>query len=187
MRRALFLGVPLIVLSACTYDNGDADRISNDTSSCADSPIDPVQTYIDTDAQIETQPGRGAGVYVEYAQGGHWLLRTTFDTVNDPTPCPWDIVVTPEDGRTISNVVPQSLESTDSVGTYPEYPRSYQLLAETGDDVDGIGFDTEPGTAISVDAFLGGTCALSYFFWVGEGAVHTGAPSNPLVLIPSRD
>jgi hypothetical protein len=188
MRRALFLGLPLACfLSACTYDNGDARRILNEQSTCAESAAEPVQTFIDTNAQIETQPGRGAGVYVEYAAGGHWLVRTTCDTVNDPTPCTWDIVVTPEDTRSISNVVAQGLESTDSVDTFPEYPRSYQLVAETGSDIDGIAFDTEPGTTISVDAFLDGTCALPYFFWVGDGAAHTGSPSNPLVLIPTPE
>jgi hypothetical protein len=188
MRRALFFGFPLLpLLAGCTYDNGDARRILNDDSTCVDSPAEPVQTYIDTNAQIETQPGQGAGVYVEYAAGGHWIVRTTCDTVSHPTPCPWDIIVTPEDGRSISNVAAEDLESTDSVGTYPEYPQSYQLLTETGNDVDGITFDTEPGTAISVDAFLDGTCALPYFFWVGDGAAHTGAPSNPLVLIPTPE
>jgi hypothetical protein len=184
------LGLPLALFSAaCTYDNGDARRILNESSSCEDSPVEPVQTDIDTNAQIEIQPGQGVGVYVEYAAGGHWLLRLTCDTAekNSP-PCPWDIIVTPEDGRSISNVVPQDLESdTDSVGTYPDYPRSYQLVAETSGDVDGISFDTEPGTAVAVDAFLDGTCALPYFFWVGDGAAHTGSPSNPLVLIPTPE
>lgn len=189
MRRVLFLGLPLALCSvACTYDNGDARRVLDEQQTpCVDSPADPVQTEIDTDAKIETQPGHGAGVYVEYATGGHWLLRTTCDTEKNNTPCAWDIIVTPEDGRSISNVAPQGLESTDSVGTYPEYPRSYQLLAETSADVDGISFDTEPGTAIAVDSFLDGACALPYIFWVGDGAAHTGAPSNPIVLIPTHE
>jgi|SRR6478735_868332 len=189
MRRALFLGLPLALFSAaCTYDNGDARRILNPPSTCNDSAVTPVQTSIDVDAHIETQPGQGAGVYVEYAAGGHWLLRTTCDSANNATPCGWDIIVTPEDGRSISNVVAEELESgTDSVSIYPEYPRSYQLLAQTGADIDGIRFDTEPGTAIQVDVFLDGTCALPYFFWVGEGAAHTGSPSNPLVLIPTPE
>ena len=191
MLRVLFFGlIPLTLFSAaCTYDNGDARRVlDEEPSTCPGNPIDPIQTAIDTDAQIETQPGRGAGVYVEYTTGGHWLLRTTCDTETNSAPCAWDVIVTPEDGRSISKVAPQGLEaSTDSVGIYPDYPRSYQLVAETGPDVDGITFDTEPGTAIAVDSFLDGACALPYIFWVGDGAAHTGAPSNPIVLIPTHE
>ena len=189
MRRALFLGLPLALFSAaCTYDNGDARRILNPPSSCEDSAATPVQTSIDVGAHIETQPGQGAGLYVEYAAGGHWLLRTTCDSVANGTPCDWDVIVTPEDGRSISNVAEEDLEpATDSVGIYPEYPSSYQLLAHTSDDIDGISFDTEPGTAIQVDSYLDGSCALPYFFWVGDGAAHTGSPSNPLVLIPTPE
>lgn len=188
MRRAPFLVLPLALFSAaCTYDNGDAHRILTDETSCDGSPSDPIQTAIDTDARIETQPGHGAGVYVEYTAGGHWLLRTTCDIEKNDTPCAWDIIVTPEDGRSISNVAPHDLESSDSIGKYPEYPASYQLLAQTSTDEDGFSFDTEPGTAIAVDSFLDGACSLPYLFWVGDGAVHSGAPSNPLVLIPTAE
>jgi len=192
MRSALFLGLlPLVLFSAaCGYDNGNARRIPYEEQGPAtcDGPAEPVQTAIDTDRQIEVQPGEGAGVFIEYATGGHWLLRTTCDTLKNNTPCAWDVIITPEDGRSISKAVGEDLEAgTDSVGTYPEYPRSYQLVTETNGDVDGIRFDTEPGTAIAVDAFLDGTCALPYFFWVGDGAAHGGSPSNPLVLIPTAE
>jgi hypothetical protein len=197
MRRALFLGIPLLILStACTYDNGDARRIPDGlppgggggTGGGGDcGPEEPVQTSIDTDAQIETTPGEGAGVFVEYAKGGHWVLRTTCDTLKNAPPCAWDIIVTPEDGRSISNVKPEDLEATDSAKPYPEFPRSYQFIAETEGDIDGITFDTEPQTAVQVDVFLDGACALPYVFWVGDGALHTGAPSNPIVLIPTPE
>ncbi len=151
-------------------------------------PATPVQTWIDVDAQIETQPGEGVGVFIEYAKGGHWVLRTTCDTLKSNTPCAWDIIVTPEDGRSISNVQPEGLESgTDSVSTYPEYPRSYQLLAETRGDFDGFSFDTEPQSGISFDVFLDGACALPFIFWVGDGALHEGSPSNPLELVPTPE
>jgi hypothetical protein len=184
------LGIPLACLSAaCTYDNGDARRILNQASTtCADGAPTPVQTWIDVNQQIGSEPGKGAGVFIEYAAGGHWSLRTTCDFQKSNTPCAWDIIVTPEDNRSISNVQPEDLESnTDSVLPYPDYPRSIQLLAETSDDVDGVTFDTEPQSAIQVDALLDGVCALPYFFWVGDGAAHTGSPSNPLVLVPTPE
>ena len=192
MCRALFLALPLAwLLSACTYDNGDARRILDQDpgggpGGNACGPETPVQTWIDVDAQIDTRPGEGAGVFVEYAAGGHWVVRTTCDIENG-TPCAWDIIVTPEDGRSISNVQPENLEATDSVDTYPQFPRSYQLIAQTSGDLDGFSFDTEPQSAVSVDVFLDEACALPYVFWVGEGAIHTGAPSNPIVLIPTPE
>ena len=188
MRSALFLGMLGCLLSACGYDNGDAHRVSTDepSASCDDSPTTPVQTWIDTDGKIPTDPGQSAGVFVEYAAGGHWRLLTTCDSVNSGTPCAWDIIVTPEDTRSISNVAPVDSEAgSDSVGPYLDDPASYQLVAETSNDLDGMTFDTQPGTAVMVDAFLDGKCALPYFFWVGDGAAHTGSPSNPLVLIPT--
>jgi hypothetical protein len=210
MRRALFLAIPLAFLSAaCTYDNGDARRVLVDEgasgassadgdASSADGGADgtngacgaatPVQTWIDVDRELVVSPGEGAGLFIEYAAGGHWHLRTTCDTLKNNTPCAWDIIVTPEDGRSISNAVAEDLEAgTDALGTYPEYPRSYQLIAKTSGDLDGFTFDTEPQTAISVDALLDGACALPYFFWIGDGAVHTGSPTNPLELVPTPE
>jgi len=191
MRIALFLGIPLVLLSAaCTYDNGDARRITDPSNDCPNNPAQPIQTWIDVDAKVEIHPGQGAGVFIEYAAGGHWTVRTACDTaaVKDAAPCGWDILFTPEDNRSIKNVVPYDLESsTDSVGVYPRDPRSYQLIAETGSDLDGVTFDTEPQSGLSVDAFLDGVCARPYFFWVGDGAAHTGSPSNPLQLIPTPE
>ena len=190
MRRALFLGITLgCLLAACGYDNGDAHRISDEPSTtiCEGSAGTPIQTSIDTDAKIQIEPGKNAGMFIEYSAGGHWRLVTTCDSMNNSAPCAWDIIVTPEDGRSISNVAPVDLEAgTDAVKLYQD-SLSYQLVAETSDDLDGMTFDTQPGTAILIDVFLHGKCALPYFFWVGEGAAHLGSPSNPLVLIPTTE
>ncbi len=107
MRRALFLAIPLACLSAaCTYDNGDARRVLDPTPTCTDGAATPVQTWIDVNQQIVSEPGKGAGVFIEYAAGGHWSIRTTCDFEKSNTPCAWDIIVTPEDDRSISNVKP---------------------------------------------------------------------------------
>ena len=187
MHRALLLGIPLAFLaSACTYDNGDARRYTdpspaNSPTSCGPS----VESTIDSDGQIEVQAGEGAGVFIEYTTGGHWQLRTTCDTLKNNVSCKWDIIVTPQDGETLSNVLPTDLESTDDVRPFPDDTRSYQLVAETSGDTDGFSFDSAPGAAISVDTLLDDRCALPFFFWIGDGALHKGSPSNPVVLIPS--
>lgn len=182
MLRALVLGIPLAFLAAaCTYDNGDADRILSSTPDCGPA----VQTTIDVDSQIEVDAGQGAGVFIEYASGGHWQVRTSCDTLKNDASCKWDIIVTPEDGKALSNVAPTDLEATDSLQPFPNDSRSYQLIASTSGDIDGFSFDSEPGAAISIDALLDDVCAVPYFFWVGGGALHPGSPSNPLILVPS--
>jgi hypothetical protein len=189
MRRALALSVPLLLLSACSYDNGDAQRIVFDPQpvECGSQPSTP--PTIDTDATLPVDPGVSTGVYVEYAAGGHWHVRTTCDTGTDKsTPsCAWDVLVFPQDGHALSNVSGEDLEPDDSLGAYEPSPAGYELLATTGSDVDGFTFDSDPGIAIKLDVLLDGTCSdsLTRVFWKGDGALHPGAPSNPLILMPS--
>jgi len=191
MRSAAYFAVPLLVLaSACTYDNGHVRRVgpsdySVEPAACAESNT-PVQSRIDADSKIDVDAGQGAGLFVEYASGGHWLLRTSCDTLlNRTSSCEWDVIVTPEDGASISNVAASGLEGEDRLALYSDNS-SYQLLAVTSSDIDGFTFDSPPGSAIRVDAYLDRVCAVPYFYWVGDGALHTGSPTNPLDLLPSR-
>jgi hypothetical protein len=183
MRRAFVLGLPFAFLAAaCTYDNGDARRALNyQSAACGDL----TRATIDTGAQIAVDPGLGAGLFIEYASGGHYHVRTSCDTASGGTTCHWDVIVTPEAGKAISNVVPENLSGSDSV--YPSGPTSFELTAQTSTELDGFTFDTDPGTAITVDSVLDGACAPSFFYWVGDGALHSGSPSNPLTLVPSPE
>lgn len=188
MRRAFVLGIPLAFLAAaCSYDNGDARRVLyNDTlpASCNT----PVESAIDTDQQIAIDAGVGAGVFIEYASGGHYHVRTSCDTTRSQLSCNWDVIISPEAGLTISNVAGENLTGADGVYPYRgDASGSYELTVQTSTEVDGVTFDVEPGAAVTVDAFLDGTCALPFFFWVGDGALHQGSPSNPLTVRPSSD
>jgi len=193
MRRAFALGLPLAFLAvACTYDNGDAHHVLYDNPLPANCSM-PAASTIDTDAQIAIDAGLGAGVFIEYASGGHYHLRTACDTTRSNATCQWDIIITPQESKTISNVLAEDLEGSDTIHPYPapanqpDASVSYQLTAETSTDLDGVTFDIEPGSAITVDAFLDNTCALPFFFWVGDGALHSGSPSNPLTLTPTLE
>lgn len=187
MRRAFFLSVPLLLSSiACTYDNGDARRVLDEPPDDCGSPT-PVQATIDVDRQLDADPGAGAGLYVEYASGGHWQLRTTCDTLRSGETCKWDVLVIPQSGSSILNPVGSDLEQDDLVRQYPNDPSIYQLAAFTSSDVDAFSFDSDPGATVRVDALLDDRCALNYVFWVGDGALHPGAPSNPLDLTPSAE
>jgi len=163
MRRTFALGIPLAFLAvACTYDNGDTHHVLYGNPLPANCST-PTQSTIDTDAQIAVDAGLGAGVFVEYSSGGHYHLRTACDTTRSNSTCQWDVIITPQEGKTISNVVPEDLEASDSVHPYP----------------------APANQPVTVDAFLDNTCALPFFFWVGDGALHQGSPSNPLTLTPS--
>ena len=125
-------------------------------------------------------------MFVEYAAGGHWHIRTSCDTTNGP--CRWDVLVSPEDGHALTNVTGEALESNDSLHEYAD-SSSWQLKANTTSDLDGFTFDTDPGATVQVDALLDETCTASvdFFKWVGDGALHSGSPSNPLILVPSPE
>jgi hypothetical protein len=190
MRKAFVLGVPFALLVAgCTYDNGDARRVLYDDSSCST----PTTSNIDTDRQIAIDQGVGIGVFIEYASGGHYHLRTSCDTTLSRLNCHWDVIITPQAGKTITNVAGENLEGNDSVLAYvpPVTPdgqtTSYRLTTETSTEIDGVTFDIEPGSAVTFDAFLDDTCALPYFFWEGDGALHQGSPSNPLTVTPTAE
>jgi len=60
-------------------------------------------------------------------------------------------------------------------------------VTETTNELDGMTFDMDPGSAITLDAVLDDQCAPEFLFWIGDGALHTGAPSNPLTLTPSAE
>jgi hypothetical protein len=181
------LSVPLWLLSvACTYDNGDAQRALNPPQQDVQCNA-PQQSTIDVDSKIEVDAGQGAGVYIEYATGGHWHVRTSCDSDKQSTGCNWDVLVYSIEGRTLSNFVAEDLEAGDSLQPFGSTPGTFQLTAHTTTDIDGFTFDTDPGAAITVDAVLDGVCALPYFFWVGDGALHPGSPSNPLTLVPSSE
>ncbi|MES1174709.1 MAG: hypothetical protein ABUL62_10310 [Myxococcales bacterium] len=190
MRIRFSFGLPvLLLISGCSYDNGNVHRVypSGSSGSTCPSPTTPAESTIDTGRTLEVDPGQGAGVFVEYATDGHWQLRTSCDTLKTSSNCRWDVIVTPEDGSSIVNVVGTDLEPGDEVIPYPQDAVSYQLTASTGSDIDGFSFDSNPGAAVLVDAYLDEHCALSYFYWVGDGALHSGSPTNPLVLIPSAN
>jgi len=148
-------------------------------------PSDQVEeSTIDVDQLLDVDPGDGAGAFFEYESGGTYHLTTSCD-VDNGGECLWDIVVVPQDGAPLQTFAPFDLEDDDSV-TFG-YGNQLRLIAHTGRDFDGVSFQTDPGAAIQVDALLDDGAANRYLFWVGDGALHSGAPSNPVNLIPSAE
>src|SRR6185295_8574160 len=89
--------VPVVAaLLACGYDNDNDVIVEDQTPTPPAGPAPSVQNApIDTGAALDTQPGQGAGVFIEYAAGGKWHLFTSCDTVKSGFGCIWDIIVTP--------------------------------------------------------------------------------------------
>lgn len=139
---------------------------------------------IDADEALETQPGEGVGVFVEYATGGRWHVYTACDTEFSGYDCYFDIVASPVGSATLTGLIPDSLERHDTLHLTGQ--DVVQLLAFTSTDHDGFYVDTEPGTALSLDVLLDGDCANGYLYWFGDGAIHQGAPSNPFELQPTE-
>jgi hypothetical protein len=174
------------VLPACGY--GDSRRHGYDDDYYEPAPEQPTgpieEAIIDADQLLDVEPGEGAGAFIEYESGGTYHVTTSCD-VTSGVDCLWDIVITPLDGAPVLNVSPFDLELDDSL-TFGEVNR-LRLIAYTGDDFDGFTFQTEPGAAVEVDVLLDDGAGNKFLFWVGDGAVHNGAPSNPVELVPSQE
>jgi len=175
------LAVPLF--AACGYGDHRSDRDGySDYPPPASATIE--EATIDTDQLLEIAPGDGAGAFVEYETGGTYHVTTSCD-VGQGGDCYWDIVVTPLADAALLSVSPFDLESDDSVTLGSG--NQLRLVANTGKDLDGFSFQTEPGAAIELDALLDNGAGNRYLFWVGDGALHSGAPSNPIDLVPSAE
>jgi hypothetical protein len=176
--------LPLFV--ACGYgDHHHYDDGYGYAGAPAAPPSDTIEeSTIDTDRLLDVDPGAGAGAFFEYESGGVYHVTTSCDVASGPD-CVWDIVVVPLDGAPIQSFAPFDLESDDSLSF--GLGNQLQLITNTGEDFDGFSFQTDPGAGIQIDALLDNGAANRYLFWVGDGALHQGAPSNPINLVPSED
>lgn len=177
----VLLAAPLFV--ACGY--GDHTSRYDHDDSPNPAPAGKVEeAIIDADELLDVDPGVGAGAFIEYESGGTYHVTTSCD-VGQGGSCYWDIVVTPLADAALLSVSPVDLEAEDSVTLGAG--NQVRLVAKTGKDFDGFSFETDPGAAIEVDALLDDGAANRYLFWVGDGALHSGAPTNPIDLVPSAE
>lgn len=182
-RAALALLAPPL-LAACSYGEHHHGHYYDDGGSYPPPSTNVEQATIDTDQLLDVQPGVGAGAFVEYESGGTYHVSTSCD-VSSGTDCLWDIVVTPLDDAAVQSFAPRDLEPDDSLSFGAG--NQLRLVAYTGQDFDGFSFQTDPGVGIQVDALLDDAAGNRYLFWVGDGALHSGAPSNPINLVPSSE
>jgi hypothetical protein len=148
-----------------------------------DWPYDEVvYETIDADQVLHTALGEGVGLFVEYYAGGTWRLWTSCDTALTNAACTLEAHVVGESA--LSRVYTDDFEGYDSVDL--PYSDELWLYAETTYDSDGVEFDTDPGAAIELELWVDGYLDPGFIYWVGDGFIHEGAPSTPLVLTPDR-
>ena len=125
-------------------------------------PETPVQTWIDVDAQIDTRPGEGAGVFVEYAAGGHWRPAHHLRQRTTARPAPGTSSSRPKTVVRSATSRPRIWKPTDSVGTYPDVPAQLPVDRRDQRRPRRLHASTPSrGTAVSVDAFLDGSLRLA--------------------------
>jgi hypothetical protein len=152
------------------------------TADTAPAPSQPLLVDVDPNQTLETTPGSGLGVYVEYQTGGHWLVWWTCDSDQTGYACHYRIDASVTQG-TLTNVAGQNLEPTDSV-SQPN-PQQVTAITATTSGADGVQFDATPGATLSVAVQVD---ADVYFFFVQDKKVnggYTGALTNPLLFQPT--
>lgn len=205
MRDRLMLAMPcsrwfgLVVLvlasaaSGCVIESNDCDE--DDCPDCGGAggsagsgggtttPSDEVVVAtIDADQTLETQPGEGIGAFIEYAEGGRWHVYTACDTDVSGLPCYFNVIATLPAGATYTVQDEESLEGEDQVY---EYADGFELVTVTESDLDGVYVDASAGGVVRFEVWLDDAPDARFIYWIGGGAVHNGAPTNPIDLKPS--
>ena len=58
------------------------------------------------------------------------------------------------------------------------------LSFDTTSDTDGVTFTASPKTPLDLEVYLDGAPAQEFVYWVGDGQVNSGTPSNPVDFVP---
>ena len=149
----------------------------------AAEPEQIAEARIDSDAELAGRdPGRSVGVFVEYKSGGHFRVDVTCDTLLTGYGCSWWVLAEPAKGSPFG-ITLHDLETSDD---FEALETSMALWTYTNDDLDGISFRTMPGVALRLSVWLDEVPESRYMYWVGNGAVHSGAPTMPFDLVPSE-
>ena len=146
--------------------------------------LEVFEVEIDTDEQIDVDPGVGAGAFLEYRSGGRWELFTTCDTLISDYLCDYDIFVSVPLGQELERVRGLELERSDEIAHLER--GVMRLLLLTGTDFDRVSFRAPPGETLRMDVLIDGIVDPEIVFWNGYGALQFAAPSNPLDLTPSE-
>jgi hypothetical protein len=179
---------------ACSDNGGHCDQCRDgDWTGSAGSGGNPAaqqqvaQASIDTNETLVTEAGKGAGVFIEYANGGRWHVFAACDSLLSGAsrePCAFDVYVSLPAGERYDNVQPENLRAAEGDVIYQQ-ANGMQLLMTTSTEIDGMYFSTPAGAVVRFDVAVGGVQDPRYIYWVGNGGIHSGAPTNPIDLKPT--
>lgn len=142
-----------------------------------------IDVTIDTGGTMSAALGEGVGVFIEYQTGGQWTLWTSSDLAVGGYQREFDILATVIEGQPINDVVGHGLVPGDSLTLTADNQLNLITLTGTGDN--GVSFGTSPGAGVELDILVDGVSDSRIVYWVGDGALHQGAPSNPIGFWPS--
>jgi hypothetical protein len=161
-----------------------------------DPPRDPeppvAELGIDTDAALELTPGDGVLVGVEYTTGGTWRVSAVCDTAYSDRSCSFDIIVDSQSDDGILDVDRLELEDADRIIQLDSHALELDWI--TGRDTDSVSFTSTPGSSLRVSVALFDPLQTWWgawnvdprlLSWVGDGAAHWGAPTDPVDLTPA--
>lgn len=181
--------VGVATMSGCTFidhDHRDDDAwVEDDPWQPEELPgtQSPLLVRIDADQVIESPTGEGVGLFVEYGAGGFWRLWTTCDTNHSAQSCWFDACASIVDGSSdIRFAAGEELEGEDRIELFSDGQTC--MSVDTDTDIDGVTFETEPGALVRLEVWLDGFLESRYVYWVGDGVLHTGAPTNPVDFAP---
>jgi hypothetical protein len=174
--------VGCVVDSSPGSSGGGVSYAGSSAGSNTATSATPVLVLVDPNQTLESTPGKGIGVYVEYETGGHWRVSWTCDTALTNLSCNFMVDAVVASGE-ITN--PSALGSgSDSSFTQPNAQR-IQSTTTTTSGVDGVLFDGPPGARLTVTVQLNAPVS---FFFVQDGKVnggYQGPLANPLTFEPS--
>jgi hypothetical protein len=181
--RALPLIAFSLLVVGCTYEDHHDDYCPN----CGPNDYTPTEiesSTIDTGAELaEIEAGEGAGAFVEYQGDGAWHVFTACDTTLSGYACNWDIIVSAVDGNRLDDFGSDRLEGEDYIGKFDS--NSVQFISVTDYDFDGFFVQTDPAGHLRVDVYLDSAPAPRFIYWIGNGGLHKGSPTNPIDLMPT--
>lgn len=179
--------VPWGVLALATALTGCVVRSSSTGNQNNNPPPDgpdlPLEVSIDTNETLWVEPGEGAGLFVEYFEGGEYRITFACDTNFSGIGCDWEGYVSVEQGADVTTIFEDGLEGSDRLYV-SDGVVDFDIGVTT--DLDSFSLVTQPGTVLRLEAYLDGVSQPQFVFWRGDGVIHTGAPTNPVDFVPTE-
>jgi hypothetical protein len=173
------------------HDDDYGDDIGDDVGDDTDDPpdVDPgkdpetiTEVSIQADQVLEAKPGEGVGIFVEYYTGGKWRIWMTCDTFTSKQVCGYQIFAGTKRAESLLGYATEEVEGYDEVKDLGD--GNVELIADTDSDIDSLLLDVEPGAPLNLEVYIDGQSAQAFVYWVSDGVIHPGAPSNPLTFHP---